>query len=413
MKNRLIAAILCIVMFLGAAVIPSAAYSYSEEKTVSVVKSAAVTKISDFLAKFRFRLTFGNDSFYQNQWQTLKTIAKVNDNVYTMNYMYDYDIDDLLERGTDSIADLLLYCSDHLADGKIDFKLNFEGTGCSAFTCKDESGNQLMGRNFDYRDAPCFVVWTAPENGYKSVSMVDANLMLYGDIIGANVWNRVRALIAPYIPMDGINEKGLSIGVLQVVTEGTNQDTGKTDITTTVAIRAVLDKAATVEEAITLLKKFDMHDPISGCNYHYMLSDATGESVVVEYFNNEMRVIENNVTTNFFQSEDAAAVKGNGQGRYKKIQETLEKSKGVLSTVDAMKLLNGVHKNYTEWKKKIIPIKVTSLWSCVYNNTESSLTLCARLDYSNLYFLKPTDPGRVYRLDGVDANITDYVPPEN
>jgi hypothetical protein len=36
-----------------------------------------------------------------------------------------------------------------------------------------------LGRNFDYKAAPCLVCWTAPENGYKSVSVVDTTSFLY------------------------------------------------------------------------------------------------------------------------------------------------------------------------------------------------------------------------------------------
>ena len=47
---------------------------------------------------------------------------------------------------------------------------------------------------------------------------------------------------------------GLTIGVLQLNVEPTQQDTEKTDITTTSAIRMVLDKAATVDEAVAAEK---------------------------------------------------------------------------------------------------------------------------------------------------------------
>ena len=51
---------------------------------------------------------------------------------------------------------------------------------------------------------------------------------------------------APYFPLDGINEKGLAVGVLQLQAEATNQNTEKVDVDTTLAIRILLDKAANV-----------------------------------------------------------------------------------------------------------------------------------------------------------------------
>ena len=59
-----------------------------------------------------------------------------------------------------------------------------------------------------------------------------------------------------------MNEKGLSIGVLEVEKHPTFQMTKKTNLTTTAIIRAVLDKAATVEEAIAIFEKYDMRDPL-------------------------------------------------------------------------------------------------------------------------------------------------------
>ena len=90
--------------------------------------------------------------------------------------------------------------------------------------------------------------------------------------------------------MDGINEKGFSIAVLQVRATPTKQNTGKKPAITTVLIRAALDKCATVEEGIKLFATYDMQD-LLGVNYHYQLSDAQGNSAIIEYIDNKMVVI--------------------------------------------------------------------------------------------------------------------------
>ena len=41
----------------------------------------------------------------------------------------------------------------------------------------------------------------------------------------------IMTLAAPYAPLDGVNEKGLAVGVLQIKTTPTNQQTDKVDIT--------------------------------------------------------------------------------------------------------------------------------------------------------------------------------------
>ena len=105
-----------------------------------------------------------------------------------------------------------------------------------------------------------------------------------------NLINRIVTLAAPYAPLDGMNEKGLAIGVLVIQDGKVHQNTGKVPITTTSAIRMVLDKAATVDEAIELLKNYDMNS--SGeTGYHFQIADASGNTAVIEYINNEMHVL--------------------------------------------------------------------------------------------------------------------------
>lgn len=53
----------------------------------------------------------------------------------------------------------------------------------------------------------------------------------------------------------------------------------------------VLDKAATVEEAIELLKQYNIYFS-GGIECHYLIADASGHSVIVEYVNQELCVVE-------------------------------------------------------------------------------------------------------------------------
>jgi len=374
---------------------------------------AVFKSVGNLVAKAAFRVLFGSNDFYNNQWQTARSVSRLNSDLYLLNYQYDYDIDDLLARGTSSTADLLLYCSQHLLYGKVPLKLNLKGFGCSAFTAVTPQGEPIMGRNFDYYDAPGLVVWTDPADGYASVSMVDANMILCGNLNAPSyINNSFQLLLAPYLPMDGINEKGLSIAVLEVLADKTSQSTGKTDIVTTVAIRAVLDKCANVNEAIKLFSSFDMNDLLIGCSYHYLLSDSDGNSCVIEYINNEMRVIRPqklsngksvSAATNFFLSEDGVEDSAAGMLRYDTMTEALARKGGVISEIDALKLLNTVHLDY--WSTVSY---IRTLWSESLNNRQKTMTLCAGLDYSTIYRFSPTNPGVATAVSG-NANISNYV----
>lgn len=93
---------------------------------------------------------------------------------------------------------------------------------------------------------------------------------------------KLATLTAPFICLDGMNEKGVSIAVLTLDSEPVHQNTGKPVIGTTLVIRLILDRAATTEEAVELLNQYDMF-ATSGRDYHFYITDASGDGRVVEY----------------------------------------------------------------------------------------------------------------------------------
>ena len=124
-----------------------------------------------------------------------------------------------------------------------------------------------------------------------------------------------------------------------------------TMIITTVMIRAVLDKCATVDEAVEMLKTFDMHASANGC-YHLQIADADGNSVVVSYVNDEMVVTDKKgdyqCATNFYLHKVPFKYEKQGMDRYEKLVERLTEKKGVLSVDEGMELLHYVNIVSTE-----------------------------------------------------------------
>ena len=92
--------------------------------------------------------------------------------------------------------------------------------------------------------------------------------------------------IFAYAPLDGVNEKGLSCGIFMSYqgqeTVATDQQTDKDDITSTTMMRMILDYCATVDEAVAMIEKYDMHDSAQ-TSFHYMIADATGRSAILEW----------------------------------------------------------------------------------------------------------------------------------
>jgi penicillin V acylase-like amidase (Ntn superfamily) len=105
---------------------------------------------------------------------------------------------------------------------------------------RDEYGNYIFGRNFDWKNCNAMIVKAVPENGYTSISTV--NIDFIGGVNFENLSDEIRTTIALYAPMDGMNEKGFVVSVNMIQDSATiNQTTEKPDITTTTAIRMLLD----------------------------------------------------------------------------------------------------------------------------------------------------------------------------
>lgn len=295
-------------------------------------------------------MMLGAAFMFRHELKTLSTLKKIDDNVlYTMTYDGDYGFDEFLERGAGTDKELVQFVTKRLLKG-LPLEFSIPDLGCSTFSARTEEGDWLFGRNFDLTYSPALFVETAPEKGYRSLSTVNLSFLGFGENKLPDTWKqKLITLAAPYAPLDGINEKGFSVAVLKIADEPTNQDTGKTDITTTTAIRLMLDKAATVEEAIALLKQYDMHSS-AGSSYHFQMADAWGNSAIAEYVDNELQIIRADksyqMATNFLLSEKKYNF-GTGQDRYEIIEDGLEKCGGVVKNEgEAMELLQAASKDW-------------------------------------------------------------------
>lgn len=210
--------------------------------------------------------------------------------------------DFLLAGGASSDSDVVKFLSSHLL---ADFDIAGSLFGCSTVAVNSPDGDVLFGRNFDWQNCDALVVSSKPETGYASISTVNMDFISQsGGAIGAILkMNDVRTLAALYAPLDGMNEAGFTVSVNMIEDSAAiEQNTEKPDITTTTVIRLLLNKAATVDEALTLLEQYDMHGSM-GMMVHFAMADTTGRSVVVEYVNNKMIVTQTPVVTNFYLAE--------------------------------------------------------------------------------------------------------------
>ena len=315
--------------------------------------------------------------------------------IYVIDYKEDYKLQQLLDEGGISTQDeLAKYIIRVLLKGlPIPIAYDVPSLACSTFAATTPDGQFLMGRNLDNQETDLAVVKTAPKDGYRSVSVVNLSFLGYNEsYTPEKLKDRVVAMGAPYFPLDGINEKGFAVGVLQLMADPTDQNTEKPDVDTTLAIRILLDRAATVDEAIALLRQYDMHASAGGC-YHFQMADATGRSVVAEYVGDELRVVEKAdgflAATNFFLSDVPFEYEPQGMDRYEGMKETLTEKNSVLTAEEGMALLLKVALTGTAPDEQ--GRSYSTQWSSVYNLSEPSLTLCADRNGSETFRFSPTE----------------------
>lgn len=332
-------------------------------------------------------------AMFRGELKTLNTVTKISDYpLYEMTFQSNYYLEDYMEKGAATDDELAEFVTRKILKIFPAIEANPDAA-CSTFSATTPENEVIMARNFDYTHSTCLIVHTNPDNAYHSVSMVNLCHVGYGDEKQPDsLGNKIQLLAAPYIVLDGMNEKGLALGVLVVDEQIVHQDTGKTPVTTTAALRMILDYCATVEEAIELLQTVDMNSSGS-TGYHFQITDATGDSAVIEYIDNEMQVVrkENQsylAATNFTLS--TAEKNGGGKDRYEIIVNELDRKNGIVTEDEAFSVLyearfdgeaaSGGDTSYRYYDSK-------TQWSVVYNLTQHTMKLCVGLDYDMVYEL--------------------------
>lgn len=329
-------------------------------------------------------------AFYWGRFRSIASIEKMTDyedyNLYRMNIEYDYDLDALIARG---ITDNQSFIDAILKEALPLLPIHMEAPSfaCSAFTLTDTDGDVHMGRNYDFsRDTSAMLVYCTPKYGYRSVALAAL------DNIGASTLEnslakKVATLTAPFICLDGMNEKGVSIAVLTLDSEPTFQQTGKPAIATSTAIRLVLDRAATTQEAVELLESYDMF-AVAGRDYHFYITDASGDGCVIEYDCEDparpLVATRTDVLTNFFMlykdqvlPNQKNGIYGHGRERYDAIEEVLA-SEPEHTVATVWQALQAAAQDPN-------PEDVTSntQWSLNYNNTDKTVEIVLRRHWND------------------------------
>ena len=337
---------------------------------------------------------------WNGELRTLAGIKQVGDDPYLFSCEYEarYDLDALVEAGIDENAKLVSFIIGKLSRGLYK-PAPAEETAASPFSCTSfqarnaEGEGFLFGRNYDFFKNPSLVLTSHPRDGYASISTCDLSHLGYGlDKLPVKFVSRALCLAAIYAPMDGMNEKGFCVSVMAIPKQPARQDTGNPIVGTSIYMRLLLDRCATVEEALELTSRLDIrHDQKAGAGYHFMICDASGDAAVIEFDKNDgwktmvvrkspdsdwMHVTNHLLSPKYYTTEPDPAV-GNPHSRswwrYATVAEYLGSREGVITADEAQECLSEVHWKDLVWDNGNVE---DTQWSNVYD--QSALTLRLR-----------------------------------
>jgi hypothetical protein len=263
---------------------------------------------------------------------------------------------------------------------------------CSLFAALGAPDNMLYGRNFDWGYSPAMLLFTDPPNGYASVSVVDIAYLGFEDGVVRRLTDlpleeRQALLHTPFMPFDGMNEHGLVVGMAAVPESAMPYDTGKETLDSLEVIREMLDHARDIDEAAGILRSYNI-DWGSGPPLHYLLADAAGRAMLVEFYQGEMVSIPDegapasgwHLATNFLRSSVGDSAEG-VCSRYDRIHRRLSETQGRLAVQGAVDLLGGVSQGNTQW-------------SVVYEISSREVNVAMGRQFSILYSFPVGSPDR-------------------
>jgi hypothetical protein len=308
--------------------------------------------------------------FTENQARTLASLKQVDEfPLYTMRYYGEYD--SFLTSGLTASAE----------------PGSPPAWACSLFTVLLGEDHLLYGRNFDWEFSPALLLFTDPPDGYSSVSMVDLapskinrETLLHLTDIPLGEVERRELLYAPLVPYDGMNEHGLVIAMAAVPPGNMQADPSKKTIYSLGIIRQILDHARDVDEAVEIITGYNI-DFTGGPPLHYLIADARGKSVLVEFYRGEMHILKNeqpwHLATNFLRSSVEDPQDGHCW-RYDQLNDRLNEKQGLLDSKAAMELLAEVAQDRTQW-------------SVVYQMARGEVSVAMGQDYANVHTFQISD----------------------
>jgi len=279
-------------------------------------------------------------------------IQKITNGLYIVEARKQYD---LIELGSlckfiidDSCINKILNTTEI---SPFQYTVKANGMKGSTFTVpKKDAKGYYVGRNIDLKkDSQNIILVNYPKKHYSSISTVNPDFIKQIGGKKDQSFDNTLKIVPFFATLDGLNEKGVSISVNMNQGDVIKTDINKYKLNLNVSflMRFVLDCASSTEKAIDIIRGFELHNDFD-FNVHFMVSDANGKSVVIEYvFDKEkgtskMIVTESSIITNFNIYRGKKSDLGKKQYN---IIKTMKKFAGKMNVEDVKNTLKAVKRN--------------------------------------------------------------------
>ncbi len=326
-------------------------------------------------------------------------------------------------------SDILDFVNSWFSDGKSQGANHFF---CSLFSALGDQNELLLGRNFDNPYCDILAGRYNPPDGYSSIALnrlADIGLPASTNFNNLTYAQSLRLLYSPYFAADGVNEAGLAIGIAYVPGVQIQVDPTKESVWVTRVIREVLDYASTVDEALVIANSFNVFD--TGANndilsHHYIVTDASGASYILEYVVDQFIAIEPTVDWQVLTNSHIYNVPLyqllNGCWRYNILYSSLQNYGGCVDYLEGFGLLSdvswGTPSNGTEWST-MYDINNEGVFISTYRDFESLVYVDVEnfefVNYGNVNveYISYSDADDNYIIEpGEPAEIVMMIEPE-
>ncbi len=230
---------------------------------------------------------------------------------------------------------------------------------CTIFHTTNESGEVLIGRNFDWETEGGRVWFIPASEGNNGIAIFEQ--------LGIDM------------PYEGINDKGLFIGIAAVPNTSTPFSLFKPMRKSLEMVKIVLEKAQTVDDASKIFSKYTvifgtfLGNPV----VHYKIVDKNGNSAIVEYIENEVKIIRGDnsqiMTNHYISNPKIGSYSEISLERYNTVKNNLKKQDN--SIEECQELLKRVSQK-------------TTIWSSVYNLNNQRIYVIYKNLRSKVFDLK-------------------------